>query len=75
MTLRYFLLHKTLPLELCAICEGGWVVATVWIDHEDLFHIPPNLADREVKGDKWDYIPVVNRHNACIKIPCHYIDI
>lgn len=75
MTLREFLRTKTNALELCAICEGGWITATCWIDYEDLFHIPPKLADKIVKGDKWDYLTIVNENNASIKIPCHYIDI
>ena len=73
MTLREFLIKKTNALELCAICEGGWITATCWIDHEDLFHIPPKLADREVKREKWEDLTIVNENNASIKIPCHFI--
>lgn len=75
MTLREFLLKKTNALELCVICEDGWITATCWIDYEDLFHIPPKLENKIVKGDKWDYLTIVNENNASIKIPCHYIDI
>lgn len=73
MTLREFLRTKTNELELCAICEDGWIVATCWIDYEDLFHIPPRLADREVKNDKWEELSIVNENNASIIVPCHYI--
>lgn len=75
MTLREFLRKKTNALELCAIREDGWITATCWIDHEDLFHIPPKLADREVKRDKWEDLTIVNENNASIKIPCHFIDV
>lgn len=75
MTLRDFLRTKTNPLELCAITEGGWIVATSYIDYEDLFQIPPKLANCEVKSDKWDYLPIVNENNACIKIPCHFVNL
>lgn len=75
MTLRDFLRTKTNVKELCVIRDGGWIVSTCWIDYEDLFHIPPKLADRVVKKDEWGYIPIVNENNAAIKIPCHYVDV
>ena len=75
MTLRDFLRTKTNARELCVIRDAGWIVATCWIDYEDLFHIPPKLADRVVKKDEWGYIPIVNENNAAMKIPCHYIDV
>ena len=75
MTLRDFLLTKTNARELCVIRESGWIVATCWIDYEDLFHISPKLVNKTVKKDEWDYISIVNENNACIKIPCHYVDV
>ena len=77
MTLYEFLRTKTNVKELCVIRDGGWIYATFWIDHEDLFcrYIHKNLIDRKVKEDSWDYLSIVNENNACIKIPCHYIDI
>lgn len=77
MTLQDFLLHKTNAHELCVIREDGWIVATYWIDHEDLFcrHVSITLAEMEVKSDEWDYLPIINENNATIKIPCHYIDV
>lgn len=75
MTLREFLKHKTNSLELCAIREGGWVKATCWIDHEDLFHIPPELAEKEVTSDQWGELAITNESSAAIDIPCHFIDV
>ena len=77
MTLREFLRTKTNVHELCAIREDGWVTATFWIDHEDLFchHLDKKLGERKVKLDCWDYLLVVNGNNAGIKIPCHYIEV
>lgn len=75
MKLQEFLQKKTNVNELCAIRNGGWTVATCHIDNEDLFYIPPKLAEKEVKSDKWGYLPIVNENNACIKIPCHYVDV
>lgn len=75
MTLRDFLRKKTNAMELCVIRDGGWIVASCWIDYEDLFAIPNRLADNIVKKDEWGYLPIVNENNAEIKIPCHYVDV
>ena len=75
ITLRDFLYKKTQALELCAITDGGWVVATCWIDYEDLFHIPPRLADKEVKSDEWSAINIVDKTGKTIQIPCHYVNV
>lgn len=74
-TLRNFLHKKTNARELCVIQEDGWIVATCWIDYEDLFAIPHSLADKVVKSDKWGYLEIVNEDNACINIPCHYVNV
>lgn len=37
ITLSKFLQNRTAAKELCVIREDGWIVATFWIDHEDLF--------------------------------------
>ena len=75
MKLREFLLKKTNVKELCIIREDGYIVASCWIDCEDLFYIPHKLADKVVKNDEWDYLSIVNENNAEIKIPCHYVDV
>ena len=75
MRLREFLLKKTNAKELCVIRDGGWIVASCWIDYEDLFYVPHKLADYVVKNDEWGYLSVVNENNAEILIPCHYVDV
>ena len=75
MTLVDFLRNQTNVMELCVIRDSGWIVATCWIDHEDLFCIPSHLKDKRVKRDVWDYLLIVNKNNAEMKIPCHYIDV
>lgn len=77
VTVIDFLLHQTNARELCAIRENGYIVAMFWIDNEDLFcrYMNKELGKRKVKLDCWDYIPIVNANNACIKVPCHYIDV
>lgn len=73
VTLYEFLLHKTQSLELCAICEGGWVTSTCWIDHEDLFRVHPQLKDRRVESDKWETLTVRDGSGNTQVVPCHYI--
>lgn len=77
MTLREFLRTKTNVLELCVIRENGWVVATFWIDHEDLFchYLDKRIGNKNVKLDCWDYLTIVNGNNASIKVPAHYIEV
>lgn len=75
MKLEKFLWHRTRVGELCVIRDSGWIVATCWIDDEDLFHIPSKLADREVKNNEWGYLHITNENGTDIKVPCHYIDV
>ena len=68
MKLREFLRTKTRALELCVIRESGWIVATCFIDHEDLFcrHLDNKLGDMEVKNDKWEPKDKINAENIMI---------
>lgn len=75
MKLFEFLRTQTNVKELCVIRDSGWIVASCWIDFEDLFMIPNKLGDKTVKKDEWGYISIVNENNAEIKIPCHYVDV
>ena len=75
MNLRTFLLKQTNAKELCVIREDGWIVATCWIDYEDLFCIPPQLAKKTVKDNTWGTLSIVNMDNKAQDIPCHYIDV
>ena len=77
MTLSEFLLKKTQSLELCVIRDCGWIVASYYIDHEDLFnsHLSHKLRDMEVKGDEWSAINTKFKDGKVIQIPCHYIDV
>ena len=64
MNLREFLLKKTNVKELCIIREDGYIIASCWIDYEDLFYIPHKLSDKVVKSDEWDYLSIVNENNT-----------
>lgn len=77
MTLSKFLLSKTNIHELCIVTEDGYIVATFWIDYEDLFceYLDNRLAKMEVKSDKWDYLSIVNENNSTIKVPAHFINL
>lgn len=75
MKLGEFLLKKTNAKELCVIRDSGWIVASCWIDYEDLFYVPHKLVNNVVKNDEWGCLSIVNENNAEIKIPCHYVDV
>ena len=77
MKLSDFLLKRVGAHELCVIREGGWIVATFWIDSEDLFlrYMDPYLTYHEVKHHEWDELPITKENGKTINVPCHYIDI
>lgn len=75
MKLGEFLLKRTQTHELCVIRESGWIIATCWIDHEDLFRLPEDLWNRSISCQEWGMLLVVDNFGEKTKIPCHYIDI
>ena len=77
MKLNEFLRTKTNACELCVISDSGYIIATAWIDYEDLFcgYISNRLSGKEVKKHWWGDIAIVNENNAKIRVPCHYIDV
>ena len=74
ITVYEFCRHMTQAMELCVLCDGGWIVDAVWIDHEDIFRIPDSLKDKPVKSDYWEYLTTVNADGEQIKVPAHFID-
>lgn len=72
-TVSEFCRMKTQATELCALCDGGWIVATVWIDYEDIFRLPESLANKPVKSDEWGTLPIVDKDGNKMKIPVHLI--
>ena len=77
MPLSEFLLEHTKARELCVITIGGWINATFFIDHEDLFsrYIHKDLRNATVKSHKWDTLPIVDAQNKPIEVPAHFIEI
>lgn len=73
--LRDFLLYGTVCYELCVIRCDGWVVATAWIDDEDLFKVPTEYLDHIVVDDAWGTLVAVKEDGVKQYINCHYIDI
>ena len=74
MVVREFCLKKTQVGELCVFREGGWIVGSAWIDHEDSFTMSSNIKDKKVKSDEWGALTITTEHGDKIQIPCHYID-
>ena len=74
MSLLEFLLHKTRAEELCVICNP-WKVATVWIDHEDLFiyYINQGLKEAKVVKDEWKPLVITLDNGYRTYIQAHYI--
>lgn len=74
MTVYEFCRNSTQAHQLCVICDGGWIVETVWIDHEDLFRISKESQNAEVKKTAFGELPVKTEHGDTVHIPCLYID-
>lgn len=72
-----FLLHHTQARELCAITMGGWINATFFIDHEDLFihYLHPDLREKTVKSERWETLPIVDQSGKSVDVPCHFIEV
>ena len=74
ITVEKFCLNRTQATELCVLCDEGWIVGSVWIDHEDIFRIPDSLRDKIVTKDYWGELTIVNELGTKMKIPVHFID-
>lgn len=75
MTVIQYCREKTNVSELVIIREGGWVTCAAFIDHEDLFRLPPSIARAEVVGEECGRIRLANRAGGFEDAPCLYLDI
>lgn len=75
MTVIQYCREKTNVRELVIIREGGWVTCAAFIDHEDLFRLPPSIARAEVIGEECGQIRLANREGGFEDAPCVYLDI
>lgn len=75
MTVIEYCRHETRVSELVIIRAGGWVRSSAYIDHEDLFRLPPDIANAEVIRSKRSCIDVATRAGGAWSTPCVYLDI
>lgn len=75
VTLQEFCLRRTRVGELVVVRDAGYVIASAYIDAEDLFFLPPSLSACQVSSDKWGELRVATEHGDEVGVPCHYVDI
>ena len=61
--------------DLVIIRDNGWVRCSAYIDHEDLFRLPLDIANAEVVGAGRGWIRLANRSGGLEDAPCVYLDI
>ena len=74
MTVAEFCREKTRVYQLCVIRDCGWIVETVWIDHEDIFRLSERRARMKVIESKFGTLPICDANGNHLDIPCLYID-
>ena len=75
MTVSEYCRHEAKWRDLVIIRKGGWVTCSAYIDHEDLFRLPPSIARAEVIGEECGQIRLANREGGFEDAPCVYLDI
>lgn len=75
MTVIEYCWHKTRVYELVIIRAYGRVRCSAYIDHEDLFRLPRDIANAEVIRSKRGYIDIATREGCAWSSPCVYLDI
>lgn len=67
--------HETKVHELVIIREGGYERCVAYIDCEDLFRLPPDIAHADVIDSSRDHIKVLDHQDAYVIVPCTCLDI
>lgn len=75
MTVIEYCLHETKVHELVIIREDGYERCVAYIDCEDLFRLPPDIAHADVIGSCRARIKVLDHQDAYVIVPCTYLDI
>ena len=75
MTVIEYCLTKTEVHELVIIRSGGYRTCAAFIDYEDLFRLPPDIANAEVMDAGHGFIAVAGPANTSCNTPCVYLDI
>ena len=73
--LMRYLRTCTVTHTLCVIVDNSHIVATVWIDREDLYRIPMELYQAYATASEWGTLPVFDKTGHRTEIPCLYINI
>ena len=73
MKVYEFCKKNTQAHQLCVICDSGWIVETVWIDHEDIFRMSKESQIAEVDRTEFGELPITTKHGDTVHIPCLYI--
>lgn len=74
MTVREFLKSVTEVGELVVIRSGGWKECAAYIDHEDYFRMPADIAHRKVLNSSFGTIKVTTRGPLPMDVPVRFVD-
>lgn len=74
MTVREFLESATEVGELVVVTCGGWPTCTVYIDNEDCFRMPADIAHRKVLNSSFGTIKVTTRGPLPMDVPVRFVD-
>ena len=75
MTAIEYCRKKTEVNELVIIRRNGYTTCAAYIDYEDLFRLPPDIAEAEVTDAHRGAIVVAGPANTSCYAPCVYLDI
>lgn len=75
ITVREFCETKTEPHQLVVIRKGGWITATAWIDNEDLFRLPADIAHTQINEWSHGFIRIKDAYDGENNVPCIYLDL
>ena len=75
MTVIEYCRHETGVRELVITRAGGYTCCAAYIDHEDLFRLPPDIAHADVIESSYDHIKVLDHPCTYVSVPCTYLDI
>ena len=75
MTVIEYCREKTEVNELVIIRRAGYTICAAYIDYEDLFRLPPDIAEAEVTDAHRGAIVVAGPANTSCFAPCVYLDI
>lgn len=73
-TVREFLESVTEVGELVVIRSGGWKECAAYIDHEDYFRLPGDIARRKVQDSSFGTIKVTTRGPLPMDVPVRFVD-